>query len=111
MEFPLDLDLASPMMAGAYVESQGDPRTLLGIGEARVTPGPRAPAMASKRERGSAPVALLELQRLATLGRTVNECIAEIVASPPPMSGMRSITEKEACAALHVGKTLGWVNY
>ena len=111
VEFPLDLDLASPMMAGAYVESQGDPRTLLGTGEARVTPGPRAPAMASKRERGSAPIALLELQRLATLGRTLNECIAEIVASPPPMSGMRSITEKEASAALHVGKTLGWVNY
>jgi len=110
VEFPLDLDLASPMMAGAYVESQGDPRALLGSGDAAVTPGPRAPAMASKRERGSAPIALLELQRLATLGRTVSECIAEIVASPP-MNGMRSITDKEACAALHVGKTLGWVVY
>jgi serine/threonine-protein kinase len=110
VEFPLDLDLASPMMAGAYVESQGDPRTLLANADARVAPGPRAPAMASKRERGSAPIALLELQRLATLGRSVSECIAEIVASPP-MNGMRSITDKEACAALHVGKTLGWVIY
>jgi serine/threonine-protein kinase len=110
VEFPLDLDLASPMMAGAYVESQGDPRTLLGPGDARLTPGPRAPAMASKRERGSAPIALLQLQRLATLGHTVSECVAEIVAAPPG-NGMRNITEKEACAALHVGKILGWVLY
>jgi hypothetical protein len=66
--------------------------------------------MASKRERGSAPIALLQLQRLATLGHTVSECVAEIVAAPPG-NGMRNITEKEACAALHVGKILGWVLY
>ena len=110
VEFPLDLDLASPMMAGAFFQGQGDPRNLIPLGTARVTPGPRAPAMASKRERGSAPAALLQLQRLATLGHTVDECIAEIIATPP-MSGLRSITDKEACAALHVGKMLGWVNY
>ena len=110
VEFPLDLDLASPMMAGSFVATQGDPRTLMPSGDARVAPGPRAPAMASKRERGTAPVALLHLQRLATLGRSVSECVADIVATPPPR-GMRSITDREACAALHVGKVLGWVTY
>jgi eukaryotic-like serine/threonine-protein kinase len=110
VEFPLDLDLASPMMAGAFVASQGDPRTLLPSGDAKVVLGPRAPAMASKRERGTAPVALLYLQRLAALGRTVSECVAEIVATPPPR-GARNITDKEAAAALHVGKVLGWVSY
>ncbi len=110
VEFPLDLDLASPMMAGAFVATQGDPRALMPSGNARVAPGPRAPAMASKRERGTVPVALLHLQRLATLGRTVDECVADIVASPPPR-GTRSITDREACAALHVGKVLGWVSY
>jgi serine/threonine protein kinase len=110
VEFPLDLDLASPMMAGAFVASQGDPRTLMPSGDAHVTPGPRAPAMASKRERGTAPIALLHLQRLATMGRTVNECVADIVATPPP-HGMRSITDREACAALYVGKVLGWVSF
>ena len=110
VEFPLDLDLASPMMAGAFVATQGDPRSLMPSGDARVAPGPRAPAMASKRERGTAPVALLHLQRLATLGRSVDECVADIVATPPPR-GARSITDREACAALHVGKVLGWVSY
>jgi len=110
VEFPLDLDLASPMMAGAFVASQGDPRNLIASGEARVSPGPRAPAMASKRERGTAPVALLHVQRLASIGRTVNECVSEIVATPAP-HGTRSITDKEAVAALHVGKVLGWVSY
>lgn len=111
VEFPLDLDLASPMMAGAFVESHGNPRELLPAGAVVVVPGSRAPAMASKRERGSAPLALLQLQVIATLGRTIDECIGEIMAVPPPMRGARSITDKEACAALHVGKTLGWVNY
>ena len=110
VEFPLDLDLASPMMAGAFVASQGDPRSLIGSGESRVALGPRAPAMASRRERGTAPVALLHVQRMASLGRTVNECVADIVGTPPP-HGTRSITDKEATAALHVGKVLGWVTY
>jgi hypothetical protein len=110
VEFPLDLDLASPMMAGAFVATQGDPRTLMPSGDAPVALGPRAPAMASKRERGTAPVALLHLQRLATMGRTVDECVADIVATPPPR-GTRSITDREACAALHIGKVLGWVSY
>lgn len=110
VEFPLDLDLASPMMAGVFVATQGDPRTIIASGDARVSLGPRAPAMASRRERGTAPIALLQVQTLATLGHTVNECVADIVATPPP-NGTRSITDKEATAALHVGKVLGWVSY
>jgi len=110
VEFPLDLDLASPMMAGAFVAAQGDPRSLIPSGEARIALGPRAPAMASKRERGTAPIALLHVQRLASSGRTVSECVADIVATPPPY-GTRSITDKEASAALYIGKVLGWVTY
>src|SRR5258706_11249400 len=39
VEFPLDLDLASPMMAGTIVQAQGNPRTLLPSGDHRVVPG------------------------------------------------------------------------
>ncbi len=110
VEFPLDLDLASPMMAGVFLLSQGDPRTLLPpLGEI-VQAGPRAPSMASKRERGSAPLAVQALQRLATLGLSLQDCILQI-SQVSPQLGTRSISEKEAGAALVVGKFLGWITF
>jgi hypothetical protein len=110
VEFPLDLDLASPMMAGVLLASQGSPAVQLPDLATQVGPGPRAPAMASRRERGSVPIALLLLQKLATQNFSVGACISELTHVNMP-KGARSITEKEAIAAMVVGKLLGWIAY
>lgn len=110
VEFPLDLDLASPMMAGVLVASPGLSGYEFPANYRSVVSGPRAPSMASRRERGTAPIALLLLQQLATRGLTVASCIAELTAIRMP-KGARSITEREACAALVVGKILGWIAF
>lgn len=108
--FPLDLDLASPMMAGVLMTSKGAPRGMLPKPESLVIPGPRAPTMASRRERGTAPVSLVALQRLVTQGLDIESCIREItVARSGP--GSRAISENEVCAALVVGRVLGWVSF
>jgi len=53
VEFPLDLDLASPMMAGAIVRSKGEPQKLLPDGQKRVPPRPprrsRSPPTRARR--------------------------------------------------------------
>jgi hypothetical protein len=110
VEFPLDLDLASPMMAGVLVASMGAPLQLLPDPQRMVFPGPRAPAMASRKERGAVPIALLLLQQLATQSQSLLGCIRELTHVAMP-KGARNITEKEAIAALVVGKLLGWVAY
>jgi eukaryotic-like serine/threonine-protein kinase len=110
VEFPLDLDLASPMMAGVLVAAQGSPADQLPPGSTEVEPGPRAPTMASRRERGSVPVALLLLQQLATENLSLDACIRELLSVTMP-KGARNITEKEAIAALIVARLLGWVSF
>jgi serine/threonine-protein kinase len=111
VEFPLDLDLASPMMAGVVLAStQGSPVDQLPELSKDVVPGPRAPAMASRKERGSVPIALLLLQQLATQSQTLEGCIRELMRVTMP-KGTRSITEKEAVAALIVARLLGWISY
>lgn len=64
--------------------------------------------MASRRERGTVPLALLLVQQLATRGLTVEACIEELMTVRMP-KGSRSITEREAGAALVVGRVLGWI--
>ena len=108
VEFPLDLDLASPMMAGVLVASSGLPGFELPAKTRLVIAGPRAPLMASRRERGTVPLALLLVQQLATRGLTVEACIEELMTVRMP-KGSRSITEREAGAALVVGRVLGWI--
>lgn len=110
VEFPLDLDLASPMMAGVLVTTLNTSQELLPDQQLRVLPGPRAPAMASRKERGAVPIALLLLQQLATQNLTLGDCIRELTHVTMP-KGARSIAEKEAVAALVVGKLLGWISY
>jgi hypothetical protein len=108
VEFPLDLDLASPMMAGVLLTQQAQPSTE-GLAQDRiVTVGPRAPSMASRKERGSVPTVLLLLQQLATRGLTVKACVEELALVRVP-KGSRSISEKEAMASIVVGKALGWI--
>lgn len=110
VEFPLDLDLASPMMAGVLVATQGAPDAELPERSAVVVPGARAPAMGSRKERGSVPIALLLLQQLATQNLDLDACIHELTNVTMP-KGARSITEKEAIAALLVGRLLGWISF
>lgn len=110
VEFPLDLDLASPMMAGVLVATMGATADVMPDRQLIVSPGVRAPAMASRRERGAVPLALVLLQQLATQGLTVQGCIHELTSVAMP-KGARSIAEKEALAALVVAKILGWVSY
>lgn len=110
VEFPLDLDLASPMMAGVLVATQGEPAAKLPSYATGVAPGARAPAMGSRKERGSVPLALLLLQQLATQGLSIEVCIRELTNVTMP-KGARSITEREAIAALLVGRLLGWISF
>jgi hypothetical protein len=110
VEFPLDLDLASPMMAGVLVATNGLPGFVPPAPTRLVIPGPRAPSMASRRERGTVPLALLLVQQLATRGLTVEACIAEEMAVRTSKDS-RSITEREASAALAVAKILGWITF
>jgi hypothetical protein len=110
VEFPLDLDLASPMMAGVLLASQGSPTDQLPELSKEVVPGPRAPAMGSRKERGSVPIALLLLQQLATQNLTLEGCIRELVRVTMPQ-GARNITENEAVAALIVARLLGWISF
>ena len=110
VEFPLDLDLASPMMAGVLVATQGLPSGELPGTECVVIPGSRAPSMGNRRERGTVPLALLLVQQLATRQLRVGSCIEELMGVRMP-KGSRNITEREAQAALVVGKVLGWVAF
>jgi serine/threonine-protein kinase len=110
VEFPLDLDLASPMMAGVLVASPGLSGFELPQPHFSVVSGPRAPSMGSRRERGTVPIALLLVQQLATRGLTVAGCIEELTLVRMP-KGSRSITEREAAAALVVGRVLGWIAF
>ena len=66
--------------------------------------------MASRKERGAVPIALLLLQQLATQCLTLDACIRELT-SVTMAKGARNITEREAVAALVVGKLLGWISY
>lgn len=110
VEFPLDLDLASPMMAGVLVANLGLPSAELPSRDRFVVLGARASTMASRKERGTVPLALLLVQQLAPRGLTVQGCIDELTTVRMP-KGARNITENEATAALVVGTLLGWIAF
>lgn len=106
VEFPLDLDLASPMMAGAIVESGGDPRTLLPSGETVLAPGPRHYTCFDPVELGTVPLSLRMVPALASERVSLTEALQRITA---PRPAERAIGEREAQAALVAAKMLGWV--
>jgi len=110
VQFPLDLDLASPMMAGTLVASGGDPKKLLPKLSAKLTPGPRAASCSLRKERGSAPLSLQWLPKLADDQPTLEEVIAHMTRDPD-RKDRRQIGEREACAALVTAKHLGWVSF
>jgi hypothetical protein len=110
VDFPLDLDLASPMMAGCILATQGEPRSLLPLGSTRILAGPRAEAAASSKERGTAPASLHIVAGLVGEGLSVDEALERLVAYHPA-NDARIITTKEACAALVTAQALGWIHW
>ncbi len=108
VDFPLDLDLGSPMMAGCILATQGEPRSLLPLGSTQLMAGPRAEAAASGRERGTAPASLHLVAGFVNEGLSVDAAIERLV-SYHPRNDARIITSKEACAALATAQALGWL--
>ena len=107
VEFPLDLDLSSPMMAGAIVRSKGEPQKLLPALSKRVLPGPRAEAVRHPRERGSAPASLLLVASILSERLTIEAALERLVNFRSSHEA-RPVGAKEAAAALVTAEILGW---
>jgi serine/threonine-protein kinase len=107
VEFPLDLDLASPMMAGAILKSKGEPRNLLPEGGKPVVPGPRYEAGKLPRERGAAPASLQFVMTFLSERLGVDAALARLMDYRPGREA-RAVSPKEAAAALFVAELLGW---
>jgi hypothetical protein len=107
VEFPLELDLASPMMAGTILRSKGEPRSLLPAGGKLVVPGPRHEAGKLPRERGAAPASLQYVMTFLTEHLGIDAALQRIIEYRPGREA-RAISPKEAAAALVVAELLGW---
>jgi serine/threonine protein kinase len=108
VEFPLDLDLASPMMAGAIVRAKGEPKTLLPEGKRRLLAGPRSEAVRHPRERGSAPASLIYVSTLTPERPTIDQALERLMSYRTGHEA-RTVGAKEAAAALVTAELLGWV--
>lgn len=107
VEFPLDLDLASPMMAGTILKSKGEPRQLLPAEGKLVVPGPRYEAGKLPRERGAAPASLQFVMTFLAEQLTIEAALTRISEYRPGREA-RAVSAKEAAAALLVAELLGW---
>lgn len=110
VEFPLDLDLASPMMAGTILKSKGEPKTLLPEGSGVISPGPRFEAGKLPRERGAAPASLQYVMTFLPERLTVDAALARLQDYRPGREA-RAVSPKEAAAALLVAELLGWASW
>lgn len=110
VDFPLDLDLASPMMAGSILAAQGEPRSLLPLGSTRVSPGVRAETAIDPKERGTAPASLHLVASFAGEGVSIDQALDRLT-NYRPRNDSRIITSKEACAALVTAQVLGWITW
>ena len=110
VEFPLDLDLASPMMAGAIVRAKGEPKTLLPAGKKRIFPGPRSEAIRHPRERGSAPASLIYVASLIPERLSIDQALERLITYRTG-NDARPVGAKEAVAAILTAELLGWVQW
>ncbi len=110
VDFPLDLDLASPMMAGAILSAQGSPRALLPLGTTQIVAGARSDAAALGRERGTAPASLHAVAGFANDQITIDEALDRLTSQRVHQDA-RIVTSKEACAALVTAQALGWIDW
>jgi hypothetical protein len=108
VQFPLDLDLASAMMSGAIVASDGKPETLLPVATSRLVPGPRTRAARERSERGTSPVSLQLVPSLIGTAATLGDAMRELTAA---RGTGRGASEREARAALVVALALGWIAF
>jgi len=107
VEFPLDLDLASPLMAGAILRSKGEPRSLLPAPDKRVVPGPRYEAGKLPRERGAAPASLQFVLTFLPEKLNIEAALGRLTDYRPGREA-RAVSPKEAAAALFTSELLGW---
>jgi eukaryotic-like serine/threonine-protein kinase len=110
VDFPLDLDLASPMMAGCILAAQGEPRSLLPLGSTLVIPGRRADTTSTPKERGTAPASLHLVATFVNDRLSIDQALDRLTTYRP-RNDARIITSKEACAALVSAQALGWIDW
>jgi serine/threonine protein kinase len=108
VEFPLELDLSSAIMAGVILASEGDPRRSLPGDGTRVIPGTRHAATNEPKELGRAPASLVAVARLAA-ERLAIETLLERLARPG--EGAPGPSAREASAAVATARLLGWIAY
>jgi serine/threonine protein kinase len=105
VQFPLDLDLTVPMMAGAMLMARQGPDPLASV--QRLHPGRRRPDADSSEERGDAPRCLISLLELVQRGPSIPEVInAQLEGTK---GEERPTSEREARAAIQVALALEWV--
>jgi hypothetical protein len=103
VEFPLDLDLTVPMMAGAMLQlRQSDPLAHV----TRLHPGRRFEQTTSEEERAGAPPTLAELLTLLRPAPTLRETLQRLSAWGEKVG--RPVLEREARAAVLVAVALEW---
>ncbi len=105
VEFPLDLDLTVPMMAGAMLQLRQSADPLAHM--TRLHPGRRFDAAASEDERGGAPATLIELLALMDAGLMLSDAILRLAAWGQDTG--RPVPEREARAAILVACALEWL--
>jgi serine/threonine-protein kinase len=105
VEFPLDLDLTVPLMAGAMLQLRQGADPLAPV--TRLRPGRRFEAAAGEEERGGAPSTLLELLAQIGGGLPLADAIQRL-ASWGQSTG-RPVSAREARAAVLVACALEWL--
>jgi hypothetical protein len=108
VQFPLDLDLASAMMSGAIVASEGRPETLLPVASSLLVPGPRASLASERSERGTSPASLQLVSSVIGTAATLGDALRELTAA---RGTGRPTSDREARAALVVAHALGWIAF
>ena len=107
VEFPLDLDLSSAIMAGVILASDGNPRATLPMESTRIVPGARHAATSDAKEIGRAPASLIGVARLAPERLTL-EVLLERIGRTGEGAGP---SPRESAAAIATAKLLGWIEF
>ena len=108
VEFPLELDLSSAIMAGVILANEGDPKRALPRDDTRVVPGPRHATTSDPKELGRAPTSLVAVARLAPDRLSLATLLERLGR---PSEGAPSPSPRETTAAVATAKLLGWIEY